>query len=283
MKKQVANIFEFQNDDCAFKYKSKRLYPGYRDSAQSYDELKFVHIMSGSGIWSINGRDYPVGKDDVVLLCRMDERYMADVVSETALVTEQIEFLPMTIYPMQHCANFFFSRSADFSNVLRGESEDHRRILNCFDELRAELTRPSAYQKEAIIHQICGMVLASARICGGEASTPTRCNDNCYQIVCCVMVYIKEHLQEALSRNELARKFGISPSYLSRIFREYSGICLQNYIVQCRVQRAISLLKQGDVSVLDAALESGFTSTSGFYRAFSSVTGMKPRDVRSSV
>ena len=280
MNQETTLIFEIKDDDCAFKYKMKRLFPEYRDSAQSYDELKFVHIVDGSGIWSINGVEHHVQKDDVVILCRMDERHMAAVTSETALVTEQIEFLPMTIYPMQHCANFFFDRSAGFSNLIRGDSEEHRRLLSCFSRLREELKVEKPYQKETVIHLLCGMVLASARLCGDNGQHDAQKNDSCYSIVCRVMIYINEHLQDSLSRDGLAKMHGISPSYLSRIFKEYSGVCLQNYIVQCRVQRAVSLLRRGDMRIIDAALESGFSSTSGFYRAFREVTGRSPKDIR---
>ena len=58
------------------------------------------------------------------------------------------------------------------------------------------------------------------------------------------------------------------------------SVCLVNGDLHAVAER---LFEAEDVSVLDAALvESGFTSTSGFYRAFSGVTGKKPRDVRSS-
>ncbi|MBQ8849229.1 MAG: helix-turn-helix transcriptional regulator [Clostridia bacterium] len=151
--------------------------------------------------------------------------------------------------------------------------------MSCFSNLRKELTQARPYQREYIVHLLMGMILTAARICGSEGKDSEGRESSCYSTVCRMMIYIKEHFQEDLSRDRLAKKYGLSPSYLSRVFKEYSGVCLQNYIVQCRVQRAISLLKQGNISVLDAALESGFTSMSGFYRAFHDVTGKRPKDV----
>lgn len=279
MNQETKVFFQIENDECAFKYKMKCLYPGYTDSAQSYDEMKLVHIVEGSGIWNIGGKDYAVTKDDVIMLSRLDERHMVEITSAEALVTEQVEFLPMTIHPMQNCANFFFERPDSCSNVFPRDNTQHEYLLKCFADMRNELTDDKLYQKEYIVHLLMGMVIAAARLCDVPQENAPAKNDSRYSIVCQTMVYIKNHLNEDLAREILAKKHGVSPSYLSRLFKEYSGICLQDYIVQCRVQKAIFLLKTGQYGVLEAALESGFTSSSGFYRAFHKVTGKKPKEM----
>jgi len=57
-----------------------------------------------------------------------------------------------------------------------------------------------------------------------------------------------------------------------------SLIKLTAYIVRARVQHSIQLMQDG-YRPIDAAFESGFSSTSGFYRAFHSVTGKKPKEI----
>ena len=267
-------LFHYENDECALRYKRRRLSPGYSDSAQSYDELKLVQVLSGSGVWSINDREYPVAPGHILMLSRADRRHMARITSDEPLVIEYVEFLPATVHPMQSCADVFFHRPPGFSNLLGRNGE----LSESFARLRQELESHRLYRTEYIVHLLMGMVITAARLCRREDGGAEK-SDSRYRIVCRMMVYIKEHLQEDLSRDRLARLCGVSPSYLSRLFREYSGVCLQDYIVQCRVQKAVLLLRSGSRSVLDAALESGFSSSSGFYRAFGKVTGKTPRDV----
>ncbi len=279
MQQETKTYFQIQNVDCAFQFKMKRLHPGYADPPQSYDELKLVRIAAGSGIWHIGGKDYAVQENDIVVLSRVDERYLAQITGD-ALVIEYVEFMPMTIHPMQDCADFFFDRPDGFSNVLPRTGEYHDRLVNCFSELRQELTGDKAYQKEYVVHLLMGMVIIAARLCGISREKATAGEDDRYHTICRMMVYIKEHANDDLSRDRLAKMYGFSPSYLSRLFREYSGVCLQDYIVKCRVQKAIFLLKTGRYSVLGAALESGFRSTSGFYRAFHKTTGKSPTQLQ---
>lgn len=274
---ETKTFFQIENVDCAFKFKSKRLHPGYADPARSFDELKLVRVVSGGGVWHIGDRDYAVQTDDIIVLSPVDERHISEI-TDDALVIEYVEFMPMTIHPIQDCADFFFRRPNYFSNVLPREGEYHRKLVDSFAELRRELSGDKIYQKEYIVHLLMGMVIMAARLCGISRETATVGEDQRYHTICRIMVYIKEHLSEDLSRERLAKMYGFSPSYLSRLFREYSGVCLQDYIVKCRVQKAIFLLKSGEYGVLDAALESGFRSSSGFYRAFHKTTGSAPTE-----
>lgn len=275
----MIEVFQYEKEEVPFKYKKKNRYPGYSDFAQTFDELKIVHIAEGSGIWNINGKDYEVSKGDIIIFSRLDERHLKRVTSETALVTEQIEFLPMTIYPMQNCADFFFDRPENFSNILTRDNENYDYIIKCFGNMRKEFKENKRYQKEYIVHLLTGMILAAARIFDSTYKKENVKNGGNYSVVSKVMLYIKNHLDEDLSRETLSKKHGISQSYLSRLFKEYSGIQLQEYIVRCRVQKAIILLKSGKYNVLEAALESGFSSSSGFYSAFNKIMGKKPKDV----
>ena len=88
--------------------------------------------------------------------------------------------------------------------------------------------------------------------------------------------YISDHLSEDLSIKALARTFGLSREYFTVIFKRYTGTSPATYIKRARIDRVIYLLKTEKINILDAALESGFGSSSGFYKAFSSVCGMSP-------
>jgi AraC-like DNA-binding protein len=78
------------------------------------------------------------------------------------------------------------------------------------------------------------------------------------------------------SLEELGRRVGCSPSYLSRQFSEATGLTIQQYLRQARLERAADLLRQGKHNVTEAALEVGYNSLSHFTVAFRETFGCCP-------
>lgn len=92
--------------------------------------------------------------------------------------------------------------------------------------------------------------------------------------------YINAHLEEKLSREQLAAIVYLSPGYVTRLFRQETGSSLFDYIVTCRVERAKALLKQRDVPVGDIAQLVGYDNFSYFSELFKKRTGLSPSDYR---
>lgn len=82
---------------------------------------------------------------------------------------------------------------------------------------------------------------------------------------------------EDVSLNVTAKKLGVHPVYLSRTFRENSGISYTGYVNAVRVSHAARLLVETpDKTVSEAAYESGFGSIRHFNRAFKALYGTTP-------
>jgi AraC-like DNA-binding protein len=81
----------------------------------------------------------------------------------------------------------------------------------------------------------------------------------------------------------LARAAGLSPSHLSRIFQEQTGVSISRFRNQQRLQRFLGLYGRGRrISALAAALEAGFGSYAQFYRVFREQTGRSPSALRTA-
>lgn len=75
---------------------------------------------------------------------------------------------------------------------------------------------------------------------------------------------------------------GLSPSYLSRLFKQEVGISLSDYIREKKLDRAQNLLRFTDQSFAEIANILAFSSQSHFIQAFKSHTGMTPKKYRDS-
>lgn len=92
--------------------------------------------------------------------------------------------------------------------------------------------------------------------------------------------YILDHLNEDLSLNRLAEFSHLHPVYLSRIFKEITGITAGDFINQARQEKAENLLKGSRLTVLEISREMGFATDNYFCRWFRKRTGMSPEQYR---
>jgi AraC-like DNA-binding protein len=89
--------------------------------------------------------------------------------------------------------------------------------------------------------------------------------------------YIHKHYREKISLPQVAEALGISSSYLSRLFRKETGVHLQDYIVEVRVQSAANLLQYSEFSLGDIAQYVHFPNQSYFGKVFREHKGMTPK------
>ena len=95
-----------------------------------------------------------------------------------------------------------------------------------------------------------------------------------------VLSYIDHHLNQALSREELAKLLHVSPDHLTRIVKRATGMTLSEYIQQHRVSMAMELLRCTNRKISDIALSVGCPHFSQFSQMFKKYTGMTPQEFR---
>ncbi|MGN6712094.1 AraC family transcriptional regulator [Anaerocolumna jejuensis] len=90
------------------------------------------------------------------------------------------------------------------------------------------------------------------------------------------MIFIEKHLTENISLDILSKEVHHNGIYISRRFKEITGISLQQYIIKKRITLAKSYLNEG-YSPFDTCFLSGFNDYSNFSRTFSKQVGLPPK------
>ena len=103
-----------------------------------------------------------------------------------------------------------------------------------------------------------------------------RLGSDAQRIVRRVMAYIHEHYAEPITREDLARHAALNERYLTRCFREESGMPPMTYLNRYRIRQAKALLEAGDQTVAEVALAVGFGDGNYFGRVFRQETGVTP-------
>ena len=78
----------------------------------------------------------------------------------------------------------------------------------------------------------------------------------------------------------LARVSGVSAAHFARSFKEAFGIPPHRYLLTRRVERAMALLRDTDLSITQIAFDTGWESLGTFGRTFHDITGESPSVIR---
>ena len=91
---------------------------------------------------------------------------------------------------------------------------------------------------------------------------------------------IDREYQQPLNVEALARGAHMSAGHLSRQFRLAYGESPYGYLMTRRIERAMALLRRGDLSVTEVCFEVGCTSPGTFSTRFTELVGMPPSAYR---
>lgn len=154
--------------------------------------------------------------------------------------------------------------------VIR-EAQATKRIFDAVEIMKQEPL--NEIEQKGYIHVILGTVLRHI-----EPKDIPETKEN--TLPSKLLFYINEHYREDLSTQSIAQALGYSSHYLSETFRACFHVSINSYINTVRLKRAIVLLRDKSKSVIECAMESGFSSLRTFYRVFTSEFGCTPREYR---
>ena len=89
--------------------------------------------------------------------------------------------------------------------------------------------------------------------------------------------FMRQNLNRDISRNQMARHAGISPSHFSRLLKERTGRSFTQLLRQCRVDLACDLLRRTEKPLVEIAADCGFCDQAYFTRVFRDVKGATPK------
>lgn len=94
---------------------------------------------------------------------------------------------------------------------------------------------------------------------------------------------IDREFDRPLSVEALAAGEHISAGHLSRRFKAAFGESPYSYLMTRRIERAMALIRRGDLSITDICFTVGFSSLGTFSTRFSELVGLSPRQYRDGV
>ncbi len=164
----------------------------------------------------------------------------------------------------------FVPEFASFIKDKQGSTPIFRLEDEIDDLLRQNfiLGETSMLMKKACLYAVCDQYLKQIRL--EERKTK---ND---LLICRVLDYIETHFCEDITLESIAQEFGYEYHYLSRILNQNYNIRIKKIINEHRVDKAIQLLEDENLTMTELSMRCGFQSIRTFNEVFHSVTGQIP-------
>jgi two-component system, response regulator YesN len=95
--------------------------------------------------------------------------------------------------------------------------------------------------------------------------------------------YIVEHSHEDISLDALANKVGLSPIYISKMFKEKLGVNYIDFLTDCRIEKAKILLADSEKSLKEITFEIGYHDPNYFSKVFKKMCNISPTEYRKTL
>ena len=240
-----------------------------------YDKYK-ISILLSEGLNAVVGdKVIKSGKNSVVFF-RPDELHFGRV--SRAGVHSYLDFLiPLSFFEK-------FCKGSEIIKFITDKSENRVNYI-VFDMPHQKIIYETAIDTIEILKsndknsdmKIFSLMLRIILLCSDfyEKQKYNPIDFQMPDIVTGTMMYISENYKDKLSLEKLASRANCSVTYLSRIFKQYVGITIYNYIIATRIGNAQIMLNE-DVSVTEVCFACGFDDCSNFIRTFKKITGKTP-------
>jgi AraC-like DNA-binding protein/mannose-6-phosphate isomerase-like protein (cupin superfamily) len=261
-------------------------YDAARDVWHTHDMVEMCFVLAGEAEHLLDDRVLPLRPGSLAIIHYGQRHKYRTLRGPIALVNVYLDAeaaLPPAIDP--DLGRFVPS----IVPLARSFVHDQNRLLHLpFDELEAlrpillGLCSESGRQEEASPAALRSwytlLLTACARRAGELGQRPAGREQWPGGLVEDVRLQLDGRPEEAHELGALAARARMTPSSFCRAFKRHTGRTLVEYLHHRRIERAMVLLGQGDHTVAQAALTSGFQDISHFNRVFRRLAGKPPRD-----
>ena len=188
------------------------------------------------------------------------------------------------------------------NKIVTLDNEDKRLLRKITDEARAAFfepldiadlprmtLRPDAPLGAAQLAKLymeaflIGLARKNSEIPHAERLSAAATNENEDKIVRVICEYLQNHIDSAVTLDEICNTLCFSKTYVKALFKKKTGTSIIQYFIDSKIALAKRLISEGGMTVSEIALACGFSSVHYFSRTFKAHTGMTPTGYAKSI
>ncbi|MFC5701360.1 helix-turn-helix domain-containing protein [Cohnella faecalis] len=248
-----------------------------------HDRFELVYVYSGKGTFFIDHTLYDMSEGDWFLLpgntIHRALPNAANPVTSTAVFFSSLLIRQSSIgepFGLLRC--YEWARKSK-TYKLRLSASDESMAAACLDALQEELTnRQPGYRHSALLQlELVLLRLSRALYTTADHSSEASIGPDWINTA---LQHIDENPDSDLGLTSLSRLTSVSAAHFSRVFKQWTGMNVTDYVNAKRMIRASELLLSTDQSVAEIASLCGFESLPHFHRLFKKLIGRTPAAYR---
>lgn len=258
-----------------------------------HDFVELVYVDAGTGTHVHAGRRYPIFAGDCFAVLPGEEHGYTggrDLhITNILFIPQILDHHVSDLSDLPGFVGFFaleplFRAETSFGHKLHLSTTQQRTVHHLCVQLERELA-----QREHGYKSLCTGVLLQLLVfvsrCFDRSVSATHAGeefDSKRTMVDTAIAFLEENYGSDVRVEDVARSAYISPSRLSHVFKDTTGMSLMDYLTQIRIDRAQQLLAETDRTVSAISFDLGIQSPTYFTRLFKRMTGQSPSQFRRS-
>lgn len=253
-------------------------------SKHTHDEYEIYYLVRGERSYFIEKQIYHIKQGCLVFINRntihMTTQYKDSYHERIVLEMREEPIASLLACTGELQLSDFFQRN---QGVIELDAENQQYIMSLLDGIASEMgTKDPGYKMMAMnkLIRLFFFTVRHLKQSDFSASTTSLSTTATHQKVTEVASYISANFAQAESLDYVAKRFFMSKSYLSRIFKEITGYTVNEYINVNRIQQARKLLAESDLNITEIAETLGYDSITYFEKIFRKHTETSPLKYR---
>lgn len=255
-----------------------------------HDFIEISYVASGTGIHILGEKEYEVRKGDLFLINyhipHEFRSYPSDLKAPLTIYNcvFKPDFIDVNLIDYKEFSDVIqylsfrsiFSLETDDINdvkILGGENSELEAI---FEKMLSEYRQKKAGYLELLRVYLIELLIKLFRVLKSSAENKNGSLTHHARLIEDSMQYLKQNYMEGLKLNELASKSFLSPTYFCKLFKDYTGITVSEYIQRLRIEEACHLLVKTNYKVIAIAQMVGYKDLKHFNEIFKKQTGITP-------
>ncbi len=250
-----------------------------------HSEVEFCYTFSGHAVHYIDGKVYTeepgkllITNSESVHKVISDTNVPQDSMPVAVVLVVNYEFLKSVIPSLPE--KYFLTEVAE-NKEKYGKIQEIMEHFSRYGDKECDLQKLPYYEQFHLmgkLYELLYFLCRDALMDRGEIFPIN--NEKNMERLRGVMLYVNAHYKEPVRQQETARKFHFTTSYFSRFFHQNTGMTFKEYLMRVRVRQAKEEILQTDHSILEVAMNNGFTDARALIHGFREIYGITPYQFR---
>lgn len=230
-----------------------------------HSSIEIVCVFAGQLEFDIAGQLFTIGAGQFIMV-------PSGVVHAVANTPNRAMVFQIPLTTIEHYLDH--PEKVDFKNGLVDlpEYKTAVRLIKRFGEVDAARMTGYKFDSEIILLQLLKLIFTKF----ARERPLTVSNSQLKNVI----IYINQNYPEQLTVNSLAAQFGYNPSYLSRMFKQQTGISLLKYIYEVKINRFYQDILKTDLPIKQLLVKNGLNNERTARNTFKEMFGVLPSTLR---